>query len=308
VTAGFRHEALLYEGNEAFVRGTGSFVREGLDADETVLVVVDRAKIEMLRDHLGDDARHVSFEDMSAVGRNPARIIPLWRRFVAAQAGSRKGLRGVGEPIDARRSPDALVECERHESLLNVAFHDGPSWSLLCPYDTRSLPASVIEEALRNHPCTRNGRPEVNPAFRGLESCAAPFDIPLAEPPPSATRFVVDRDRLAELRAEVARHAEAHGLGGREADDLALVVHELATNSIRHGGGAGELLLWSDGPRVVAEMRDRGRIVDPLAGRVQPGLETTGGYGLWLANHLCDLVQIRAYRDGGAVRVHLARD
>ncbi|MGI8873571.1 MAG: hypothetical protein ACR2KP_04455 [Egibacteraceae bacterium] len=36
-------------------------------------------------------------------------------------------LRGAGEPIWPERRPAELVECQRHESLLNVAFADGPS-------------------------------------------------------------------------------------------------------------------------------------------------------------------------------------
>ena len=29
------------------------------------------------------------------------------------------------------------------------------------------------------------------------------------------------------------------------------------------------------------------------------------GFGLWLANQLCDLVQIRSFADGSVVRLHL---
>ena len=32
-----------------------------------------------------------------------------------------------------------------------------------------------------------------------------------------------------------------------------------------------------------------------------------GGYGLWLANQLCDLVQIRSLPAGTAVRLHMRR-
>ena len=52
---------------------------------------------------------------------------------------------------------------------------------------------------------------------------------------------------------------------------------------------------------MICELRDRGRIEDPLAGRRAPGSEQLGGRGLWIANAVCDLVQIRA----GAVRLHM---
>jgi MEDS: MEthanogen/methylotroph, DcmR Sensory domain len=44
-------------------------------------------------------------------------------------------LRGIGEPLFATRSADELVECQRHEALLNLAFQDAPGFWLLCPYD-----------------------------------------------------------------------------------------------------------------------------------------------------------------------------
>jgi anti-sigma regulatory factor (Ser/Thr protein kinase) len=304
---GFLHEALLYVGEEQFVEKTGAFLQEGLDAGEAMLVVVGSRKIDLLREHLGATAARVLFADMADVGRNPARIIPTWREFVATKAGTHAGMRGIGEPVDASRSAEALIECERHESLLNLAFAGSPSWSLLCPYDTDALSPAVIEEALRNHPYVRNGDPKPNPRFRGLDDCVSPIEHPLPDPPPHAATFHVDIDTLATLRELVASLASEHGFGRRDTDDFVLTVHELATNSIRHGGGHGIVRLWGDDGEVVADVRDRGRILDPLAGRVEPRLDVASGRGLWLANQLSDLVQIRVQPDGGAVRARLRR-
>jgi hypothetical protein len=119
---------------------------------------VSEAKIEMLCSQLGADADRVQFADMAQVGRNPARIIPAWRAFVAEQAARGESrFRGIGEPIWPGRTPDELAECERHESLLNLAFAGAPAWWLVCPYDTEALPPPVIEEAHRNHPSVLQG-------------------------------------------------------------------------------------------------------------------------------------------------------
>ena len=60
---------------------------------------------------------------MEVIGRNPARIIPAWRRFVADHATEDGGgMRGIGEPIWAERALDELAECQLHEWLLNLAF------------------------------------------------------------------------------------------------------------------------------------------------------------------------------------------
>ena len=83
-----------------------------------------------------------------------------------------------------------------------------------------------------------------------------------------------------------------------------LAVNELATNSVRYGGGRGEMLLWREGRMLLCEIRDEGHITDPLVGRSRPTPEANNGRGLWLANQLCDLVQIRSSPQGSSVRVH----
>ena len=136
----FRHEALLYEGIDDFVEQTSSFIVEGVESGEPVLVVVAAEKIARLREELGARANVVHFADMLDVGSNPARIIPAWKSFVDGHAGSGQPLRGIGEPIWAGRSAEELIECERHEALLNLAFAAPRAWWLLCPYDVGELP------------------------------------------------------------------------------------------------------------------------------------------------------------------------
>jgi anti-sigma regulatory factor (Ser/Thr protein kinase) len=63
--------------------------------------------------------------------------------------------------------------------------------------------------------------------------------------------------------------------------------------------------MWSTGEALLCEIRDRGRIADPLAGRFAPDVRKVGGRGLWIVNQLCDLVQVRTADDGNVVRVHM---
>jgi anti-sigma regulatory factor (Ser/Thr protein kinase) len=110
-------------------------------------------------------------------------------------------------------------------------------------------------------------------------------------------------DGLAGLRALVAARALAFGLARARAEDLVLAVHELATNSVRHGGGHGTCRLWREGTSLVCEVSDRGWITDPLAGRRRPPVDQPGGRGLWLVNQLCDVVEVRSSPGGTVVRV-----
>jgi anti-sigma regulatory factor (Ser/Thr protein kinase) len=303
----YRHEALIYAGEDEFVDKTARFLRSGVEAGEPALVVVSARKISRLRESLGDLAEAVMFADMADVGLNPARIIPAWRQFVAAHSDEDVRLRGIGEPIYPERTADELIECQRHEALLNLAFQDTPGFWLLCPYDAEAMPTEVIDEAKRTHPYVMNGDQRPSDSFYGLETIREPFAAPLPSPPAHATESRFDATSLAALRAVVRQQADAVGFGETQRDEFVLAVSELAANSVLHGGGTGTARIWQDGDRLICDVVDSGRLTDPMAGRIQPPPGQLGGHGLWLVTQLCDLVQIRPFSNGTTVRVHLAR-
>lgn len=299
----FRHEALIYSGLEDFVVRTAAFLREGLAANESALVVVDTVKIEALKAQVGADPR-VSFVDMGQAGVNPNRIIPLWREFVDMHQG--RSFRGIGEPIWAGRTPDELVECQRHEMLLNSAFQHSGCWRLMCPYDESSLPPEVIDEARASHPhLSEGGGMRQSPSFRGLEETKMPLSAPLPKPVGPVTAIDFAPEQLSTLRDIVREAARSAGLSARRIEELVLAVNELATNSFRYGGGHGRLRIWRQDGSLVCEVSDGGRFLDPLVGRLKPEEGSIGGYGLWLVNQLCDLVQLRSDESGSVIRVHM---
>jgi anti-sigma regulatory factor (Ser/Thr protein kinase) len=307
----FQHEAMLYAGEEDFLEGALRFLREGIARGEPALVVVSPRKIALLRDALGTDAERVRFEDMGSVGANPARIIPAWHAFVReAGGGEDQPLRGIGEPISAERSESELFECHRHESLLNLAFADAPNFRLLCPYDVSALDPAVVAHARCTHPLVHeaDGSVRTSTAFHGLSVAAEPCRAPLPQAPAEAQAIPILPAGLTSLRAAVARRADRAGLTPERREDLVLAVNELATNSIRHGGGAGMLAIWETPAALVCDVTDAGRLADPLAGRALPEPGQVGRYGLWLVNQLCDLVEQRTLSHGNLVRVWMGRD
>lgn len=304
----FRHEAFFYAGLDEFVSGTTSFIREGLAGNEPTLVVVSADKIEALREELGADADRVQFADMAEVGGNPGRIIPAWRDFVAEHGAAGNRVRGIGEPICAQRSGAELVECQRHEALLNLAFADSPGFYLMCPYDIAALSPRVLVHARRSHPyLVVNGQEHHNVDFCGPEEIAAPFSDPLPAPPVQPEWKVFGVRALAEVREFVCERAERFGLDEQRAGDLVLALHEIASNSVVHGGGGGTLRVWQEDDTLICEVSDKGRPGHPLLGRERPASAQPGGRGMWLANQLCDLVQVRAFPHGSAVRLHMRR-
>lgn len=304
----FAHEAALYPGVDAFLDVTVPFIREALDAQEPILVAVDSKKIEMLRRALGADGERVRFADIDVIGSNPGRIIPAWLRFVDDRPTPETRMWGIGEPIGPDRSERALVECQRHESLLNVAFADTPLFNLLCPYDTEALDAAVIEEAHCSHPLIlRDGALAESETCRSLTDAGAPCTVPLTPPPDRAAELAFEGSgALPVVRRFVEQQARAAGL--QELGDLTLVVNELVVNSLVHGGGKGVLRIWAEEEAIVCEVSDHGRIDSPLAGRRPPTPGQYGGWGLWLANQLCELVQLRSFERGSTARVYLSRN
>jgi anti-sigma regulatory factor (Ser/Thr protein kinase) len=305
----FRHAAVFYDGDDGYVDGLLPFIKGGVEAGEPVLVMVPGPKGDALRGALGGDADDVHFADMAEVGANPARIIPAWRDFVTERAASGSRVRGIGEPIWAGRTPDELVECQHHEALINVAFAGGAPMDLICPYDTGVLDGDVVVEALRSHPVLLEGDSFVECAdYEGVEAATAPFSKPLPAPPADALELGFDVTNLDALRGFIAVHSAEAGLSRQRRGDLVLAVNELASNSVRHGGGSGALRAWVDADSFVAEIRDSGQIDRPLAGREPPEADQIGGHGLWLVNQLCDLLQMRTFATGSVVRVHMHRD
>ena len=209
---GFHHEALLYADQDAFLAGTVPFLEEGLRGGERMLVALGADRIAALMAALERGADCVRFADMAHVGANPARIIPIWRDFVAGREDDAPA-RTIGEPIWAGRSAAELVECQRHEALLNLAFATTPDFRLLCPYDTAALPAAVIAEARRSHPHVTVGHNRApSAAYPGLPAITEPFASPLPAPPQTAERYGFDAHGLPCLREVVAAHATLAGL------------------------------------------------------------------------------------------------
>lgn len=302
----FRHEVLFYNGSDGFLRGTLPFVLEGLDAEEPVLVAVAPQRAEQLKRALADRAELVEFVDMHELGRNPGRIIAAWHDFLARHAEAARPLRGIGEPVWAGRTPEEVDECERHEALLNEAFSCGPSWRLLCPYDLDALDPQTLDQARLTHPAAMHeGISRRNSAYLPLHRLPGPFSGSLSKPPLEREELAYTARGLGAVRSLVAQRAAEAGLGETAREDLVLAINELVTNSVQYGGGGGTLRIWNEPDALVCEVRDRGFIDDPLVGRLPPPVDQHGGRGMWLVNHLCDLVQVRSSTDGTVVRVHM---
>jgi anti-sigma regulatory factor (Ser/Thr protein kinase) len=300
----FVHEALLYRDSAQFLAGTAPFVLDGLSADDPVLVAVPQRGIDLLKGELGDQADRVEFLNMTEAGRNPGRIIPgVLTHFANTHPTGRPRI--IGEPIWHGRSAVEYPACVQHEALINTAF-DGRRVSILCPYDTTALDAAWLDDAARTHPVmVEERRRWPSEGYGDPFGTAEAFNQPLPAPPESALTRSFDLHNLVTMRALVSDFASRAGLTEDQVEDLVLAVNELTTNSILHATGHGILAIWQEGPSVVCQVTDEGRLSNPMVGRLQPGPNSKGGYGVVMVNLLCDLVRIHSHEQGTTIRVHI---
>jgi anti-sigma regulatory factor (Ser/Thr protein kinase) len=299
----FSHDALFYRGPGEYSKEVCSFVCEGVNAGEPVLVAVPGRRLELVRGALGEAAGAVSFADMAVLGRNPARIIPAIRRFTDSRRPRRT--RFVGEPVWLGRSAAEITEATRHEALINSALAAAPT-TMLCPYDASGLGTAVLNGARQTHPhVVDDGARRASADYSGTAVARSIAAQPLPSPPAGARSTAFGEQDLPSLREQVRRRAVQEGISSSRAQDLVAAVHEIAANTVVHAGGTGTLRIWRDGTALMCEIRDEGQIADPLAGRHPDSPHDDSGHGLRLAHELCDLVEIRSGRQGTTVRLHM---
>ena len=175
---------------------------------------------------------------------------------------------------------------------------------MLCAYDVTRLASSAVADARCTHPeHLASGGLETaashTPAFQIPAGC----DRPLPPPPAGAETIAYDTD-LAPVRRLVETHTRRTTLGADRAADLILAASEVAANTLGHARSGGTLQVWHDEREILCQAHDQGWITDPLAGRVRRGPDGRG-HGLYLVNHVCDLVELRTGPAGTTIRMHM---
>jgi transcriptional regulator with XRE-family HTH domain len=146
------HRALAYESDEEFLEAAVPFINEGIERSHGLLAVTSQAQIALLRDALEDRSKHVEFVDSLEWYRSPREALDRYREFVRFKFDSGVAwIRIVGEPVWAGRSAAEIAAWTRYESMLNLSFASSPA-TIVCPYDVRSLPEEIVDDAHRTHP------------------------------------------------------------------------------------------------------------------------------------------------------------
>ena len=296
----FRHEALPYTGMSRFVSSSVTMLRDALDRDERPLIFAEPDRLANVRDELGPDLDGVTLIPTHEHGRNPSRLLTMMHSFVLS-GDDRRTTALLDSALPSHYSAPRVQETQMSDAVLNLKALYGWPLSVVCLFDVAELDESAAAEMRRNHAVIR-GETDDNEDF-DPDRVRTLYGRPLPPAPRNARVLEVADAHLGEMRHVVHDAALGMGIAPDRVDDLVLAVNEIVTNSLRHADGRPTLRIWSDGSAAISEISDGGWLADPLLGRLAPDPARSSGRGLWLAHHLCDLVQIRSSSNGTVVRL-----
>ncbi|MFI9205978.1 anti-sigma factor RsbA family regulatory protein [Streptomyces sp. NPDC053048] len=304
---GFVHHACLYGSDAEFLATAVPFVRDGLAAGEPVLAATTPANIELLQRALGERAHALDTAETAYFGRRPVERVTAFLRYHDRRARPGRRTRMIAEPVWGGKSARQVAEWKRMESGLNVLLAALPVW-MICPYDTRTVPADVARAACATHPARLDGRRLIPCAgYADPGAYAAEVAPPRSPAPPGAAR-TGPTARRAAVRRFARERAVAAGLSGERLALAVLAVCEAAGYLLAGGGTRVALRAWEEPGAVAYELlctRDGGRAlaVPAFVGFHPPGPAAHPEDGLWLARTLSESLEVRA--KGALTRVTL---
>ena len=164
------HRVLVYGSDDEYLASAAPYLAEGIARADCVLVVTANRQTGLLRDALGGDASHVEFRNSSEWYSSPTGALNDYRRFLKERfERGAHWIRVLGEPVWTGRSDAEIVEWTRYESMLNLSFASSPA-TIVCPYDTRTVPDGVLAGARHTHPeVAESGATTTSPAYQEPE-------------------------------------------------------------------------------------------------------------------------------------------
>lgn len=306
--AGFRHEAAPYGSDEEFLALAVPFLADGIAAGDPTLLAIPAPLQRRVQEALGDPAgltllaREQYRQPFTALQRN-------YQLFLDCVGTGGRWIRQI-RMIGAVPDPGIGTQWEgwvRYEAAINDLYAALPVWSI-CPYDTRSIAAEVLDDVERTHPYLVAADGEHRPNPRYTEPTAFLSERAHREIDPleqSRPDLALTDPAPTDGRRAAAALAATTTLDRETIDGLVVGVSEALANAIRHGRPPVEFRAWAAPERVLVVVRDRGSgPSDPYAGYLpRRGEQVDSGLGLWITRQVCSRVTLIQTPEGFAVRL-----
>jgi anti-sigma regulatory factor (Ser/Thr protein kinase) len=284
------------------------FLDAGLRAGDLVALTCPPETVALISRELGERARAVELEPrISLLGARAPDALTMARRYLERASASGSGGLKVLADIDFGSDPADWREGQRFESVFNRLMGDAPM-DVICMYDARRLPPTVVESAAATHPYLVRGTTwTASRRFQDPGAYVPSLPLPREPVEDGDPVFAVDDARtLAGLRHQLGAVIASLVPDREQQEDLHLACAEIAANAFRHGVRPVSARMWADGERVICVISDRGTSYgDPFSGFTPAhGLDLShGGMGLWLARKLWDHVDVLPSAEGLSVRL-----
>jgi anti-sigma regulatory factor (Ser/Thr protein kinase) len=298
------HSALLYDRDEQLLETAVPFLREGVEGGDVTLLSVSDREQPLILGALGDTSG--------------VTVVPPWPPGAAFKTLRENhqlisgGSDRAGGPIRILGAVPCTHEAVpwggwvRYETAINEVYAELPV-SMLCPYDRRVTPSSVLDDVTRTHPWLAD--PSDGPVSNSRFVEPTSFLDDLAErdldPIESEAPTLELVDQLpGTSRRSVAALAENANFDRPTIEALALAVGEVATNAVVYGRPPVVLRAWALPDRVVVSILDHGSGPDdPFVGMLPLHSAPAGGLGLHVVYQTCSLVTMS--RSASEFTVHL---
>jgi anti-sigma regulatory factor (Ser/Thr protein kinase) len=296
---GFRHELLLHRSTQELLDFVVPMVREGVAAQEPILLLVRPDTAEAVLQQVGPSP-YLTVQPALAQPGRPALHVRAAGPMLASYA------RVVHqEPVIP---PSQWPEWRRLEAVLNLALSHHDTWAV-CAYDRRTLTDEMVADLHATHPLiAEDGSDQRSDRYQHpVEFLKHHRDSPRDPVERSAPAVELVDPSPATARATVAGFARHQRLPAAEIDNLVFATHEAVTNALMHGRPPTLLRLWGQPERVTVTVTDTGPgPSDPLIGLLPPGPLNGPGLGfrlgLWLSHQLVDVAH-RHHPDGYTIRL-----
>lgn len=303
---GIFHEAAFYGSDDEFLAVVLPFLRDGEAMGEPTLSIFAPHRQNLLRDAMGAGT-DVTFIDGGHHYARPASAIRRHREMLAGYvADGATQIRIAGDVPH----PGVGVPWEwwaRYEAAANEFYDEFPMYGL-CPYDTRTAPAGVLDDVRRTHThiVDADGRRERSATYQEPREFLTGAVTPVPDPIEASAPMVERADPSPRhARAAIGALQETARIDDDDLKGLLLSVSEAVSNALLHGRPPVLLQAWAEPGRIVVTVGDHGPgPADPAAGLVPADRPAgAGGLGMWMMHQMCAYVSLLRGPDGFTVRL-----
>jgi anti-sigma regulatory factor (Ser/Thr protein kinase) len=300
---GIFHEVSFYSSDDEFLAVVVPFLLDGVAAGEPSVSLFGPHNQALVRKAVGPNSG-VTFIDGGRHYMRPAAAIRRHREMLAGYVADGAAQIRIGGDVP---HPGVGVPWEwwaRYESAVNEVYDDFPMYGL-CPYDTRTAPAEVLDHARRTHThvVAADGKRVRSGTYQEPHDFLTTAVTPWVEPIEASPPAIELRDPSpAQARNVVTSLQTVAALAVEDLNGLVLGVTESVTNGMRYGCAPVRLRAWAEPGRIVVTVSDAGPgPSDPVAG-LMPG-PGPGGWGMWLVHQLCAYVSLQRGSEGFTIRM-----